>query len=246
MNRIEFMTELAALLQDIPIVERQEAMKYYNDYFDDAGEENEHQVIEELESPKKVAATIKADLGIHETERQNGTYGEFRETGYKDTRFEKKDVPVGRDARNSGGEYGSTESSRSYSDTKPPRSNSLLKVLLIIAIVIVGAPVIIPLALALIAVVFSCMLSVFLIFLSIVIVSVAIAITGIVLFCIGLATLIPEIAVGLALIGTGLILGVIGVIGTIAGVRLCIIVFPGIIRGIVWICRKPFQGRAVA
>ena len=63
MNRIEFMTELAALLQDVPEEERRDAMKYYNDYFDDAGEENEHQVVEELESPAKVAATIKADLG---------------------------------------------------------------------------------------------------------------------------------------------------------------------------------------
>ena len=45
MNRIEFMTELAALLQDVPVEERREAMQYYNDYFDDAGEENEEQVI---------------------------------------------------------------------------------------------------------------------------------------------------------------------------------------------------------
>ena len=37
MNRIEFMTELAALLQDISAEERIEAMQYYNDYFDDAG-----------------------------------------------------------------------------------------------------------------------------------------------------------------------------------------------------------------
>ena len=34
MNRIEYMTKLASLLQDIPEVERRDAMKYYNDYFD--------------------------------------------------------------------------------------------------------------------------------------------------------------------------------------------------------------------
>ena len=38
MNRIEYMTKLASLLQDIPEVERKDAMKYYNDYFDEAGE----------------------------------------------------------------------------------------------------------------------------------------------------------------------------------------------------------------
>ena len=35
MNRIGFMTQLAALLQDVPVEERREAMQYYNDYFDD-------------------------------------------------------------------------------------------------------------------------------------------------------------------------------------------------------------------
>ena len=40
MNRVEFMTELASLLQDVPVEERREAMRYYNDYFDEAGKEN--------------------------------------------------------------------------------------------------------------------------------------------------------------------------------------------------------------
>ena len=37
MNRIEYMTKLASLLQDIPEVERRDSMKYYKDYFDEAG-----------------------------------------------------------------------------------------------------------------------------------------------------------------------------------------------------------------
>ena len=48
MNRVEYMTRLASMLQDIPVEERQEAMKYYNDYFDEAGEENEEKVAAEL------------------------------------------------------------------------------------------------------------------------------------------------------------------------------------------------------
>lgn len=90
MNRIEFMTGLAALLQDIPEIERKEAMQYYNDYFDDAGEENEQEVILELESPDKVAAKIKA--GLNDQEDQ---FGEYSESGYTDTRFEDKEIPAG-------------------------------------------------------------------------------------------------------------------------------------------------------
>ena len=48
MNRIEFMTELASLLQDIPAEERREAMKYYNDYKKLIGESNLNNEIESL------------------------------------------------------------------------------------------------------------------------------------------------------------------------------------------------------
>ncbi len=37
MNREEFMAKLKALLGDIPADEREEALQYYEDYFDDAG-----------------------------------------------------------------------------------------------------------------------------------------------------------------------------------------------------------------
>ena len=62
MNRVEFMETLSRLLQDIPEEDRIDALKYYNDYFDDAGSENEQNVIEELESPESgnVSASLKA------------------------------------------------------------------------------------------------------------------------------------------------------------------------------------------
>ena len=84
MSRKEFMEQLARLLGGISESERQEALDYYNSYFDDAGPENEAAVIQEFGSPGKVAAIIKADLkGSAQTE----TYGEYTETGYQDHRF---------------------------------------------------------------------------------------------------------------------------------------------------------------
>ncbi len=62
MSRQEFMERLNRLLSDIPVNERQEALNYYENYFEDAGPENEAKIIEELESPEKVAASIKKDL----------------------------------------------------------------------------------------------------------------------------------------------------------------------------------------
>ena len=68
MNRIEFMDQLKDLLREISAEEREEALQYYEDYFADAGEEHEAEVIRELGSPQKVAATIKADLKCGSTD----------------------------------------------------------------------------------------------------------------------------------------------------------------------------------
>ena len=59
MSRTEFMNQLKNLLWDIPECEREEALNYYEDYFDDAGVENEEQVIASLCGPAKVADIIK-------------------------------------------------------------------------------------------------------------------------------------------------------------------------------------------
>lgn len=78
MNREQFIAQLARLLQDLPPAERQEAIRYYQEYFDDAGEENEDVVIQELGSPGKVVASIKANLqyggstfGANDTDMEN-------------------------------------------------------------------------------------------------------------------------------------------------------------------------------
>lgn len=72
MNRDEFMKELESLLWDIPEGERMEALNYYREYFEDAGEEKEQQVIEELGAPGEVARNIKEGLKENmESESEN-------------------------------------------------------------------------------------------------------------------------------------------------------------------------------
>ena len=87
MNREEYLKRLSFLLKDLPKEEIEDAIAYYEDYFDDAGAENEASVLRELGSPKKVAAIIKADLkgsaGGYE-------YGEYTEHGYEDARTKER------------------------------------------------------------------------------------------------------------------------------------------------------------
>ena len=84
MDRAQFMQELEKLLADISETERQDALDFYNSYFDDAGAENEASVLRELGSPEKVAAIIKADLKDARTKERGQMpekYGEESGTG---------------------------------------------------------------------------------------------------------------------------------------------------------------------
>lgn len=84
MNRLEFMQRLEALLSDISQSEREEALQYYNDYLNDAGVENEQEVLDAMGTPEQLARVIKEGL------EDNGTEGEFTETGYHNEAYEEE------------------------------------------------------------------------------------------------------------------------------------------------------------
>lgn len=96
MTRKEFMRQLEYLLQDIPDEEREEAVAYYRDYLEEAGDEGEEEALKEFGSPERVAAIIRSDLNGN---LEDG--GSFTESGYEDERFrdpntqmtEHKDLP---------------------------------------------------------------------------------------------------------------------------------------------------------
>ena len=80
MNRESFLRELAFLLSDLEEDEREEALQYYKDYFDEVGSEHEAEILVHIGSPEKVAAELKNSL------RGGGEGGEYteREQNIKD------------------------------------------------------------------------------------------------------------------------------------------------------------------
>lgn len=61
MNRKEFLSQLEQALQGMPAEECRRAVEYYENYFDEAGPENEQEVLQQLGAPEKVAADILRD-----------------------------------------------------------------------------------------------------------------------------------------------------------------------------------------
>lgn len=242
MNRIEFMTELAALLQDVPAEERTDAMQYYNDYFDAAGRENEQKVISELESPRKVAAKLKAGLNEH------GDFGgEYTERGYQDSRFDRKEMPV------SGGyqyEQGYTGQNSTFGEQKNQstqktdangKHDRIAKLILIAAIVLIGAPIVVPIVIAIAATVFAVVIGLLAAAAGVAFGAIAVLGSGIITTGLGFAHMFVSVGEGFLVSGVGLLLTAGGLIATMLTLWIVLKIVPVLFRGAVNICRKIFQ-----
>jgi len=67
MNRDQFLHELRTKLKNLPDTEVDSAMSYYEEYFLDAGPENEQSVIAELKSPSAVASKIIGEFALSDS-----------------------------------------------------------------------------------------------------------------------------------------------------------------------------------
>lgn len=254
MNRYEFMRQLEMLLSDITPNERNEALQFYNDYFDDAGAENEQDVIKALGSPAKIAATIKADLTGTAT-------GEFTENGYQDGSNKGEEiVTYGQNQGNTyqGGTYqgnnGQSGDSQSYTYQNSQGSNyrnadsgrsgmSGGQIILMIVLCVFAAPILIPIAATLFALLVAFAAVLFALFISVAAIAFAMIVVGVVLLIVGIVKLLVAPFGGLCLAGTGLVCAGIGILFAILSIGVCKVVIPGAVRGIVNLCRMPFKKR---
>ncbi|MDR1800388.1 MAG: DUF1700 domain-containing protein [Lachnospiraceae bacterium] len=252
MNRNEFLRELGEYLTGIPSDEKQNALRFYEDYFDDAGAENEANVIEELKSPKKLAEAIIADIMGTEPPIQDGseeglvlykssTKGKYHYTGeaYAGTSGGNN----GNGADKAAGKEGTSAGNSGTPHVPPHRMSGVALIFMILGIIFIGIPIVLPIACAIFVTILCILISLIAVLISLVAAALAIMVSGVALFILGIINLFQAFAVGMALMGSGLIIAVIGLMLTIALVKLCIVVFPAMIRGFVWICSRPFRRR---
>lgn len=242
MNRQLFMRDLARFLSDLPAEEREQALNYYEDYFEDAGPENEQKVIEELGSPVDVAKQIKS------VNRDQISYGEG--SARKDMAAPKVMQGSGGgytgtndSTGNAGGFYGgmgqtSQGSSGSKSWTQNPGKVALVIILAILAIP-VGLPLICSLfgvAIAVIATLFSLFVALF-------------AMGGALVFsggagivCTIFALAGGHFASGVLALGFSLILLSVGLFLLWLGILFCNKAIPAVWKATVYCCRGIGKG----
>lgn len=168
MTRAEFLVRLDKALRGLPRSERDAAVNYYRSYFDDAGEENEWKVIDELGSPEEIAKEIIANVAARAVNSPDSA---------------KKVTSVG-------------------------------KTIWLIILGIFAAPIALPIALALAAVVIALGISFFAVCIAIVIAVVAVAVSAVVYIVAAAGLLITSPAIGMFNLGVA-----------ICGLGVCILAF---------------------
>lgn len=228
MNRAEFMEKLKNLLADIPEGEREEALNYYEDYFDDAGVENEQQVIASLGSPEKVAAIIKEGL-----QDEDGMQGEFSETGFSGYGDVSKSEVV----------QHKTSGKQTFCDKLKGLGTSGWIIILILAIF--ALPILGPVLIGIVSAIFGVLVAMVAVFFAVAIVGIALIVAGASVFATAIGTLFVTPAVGILLFGISLLLLGIGILLTVLGIWIVKKVVPPVIRWIVRVFRKPFEKKGV-
>ena len=244
MNRAEFMRRLTELLGDVPPQEREEAIQYYNDYFDDAGAENESGVIASLGTPEELAGAIKTGLS------DGGNGGEFTESGFSGyTQIHKDEIArvgeQGADTRKQFNPYEQQDSGSAHTSggqqTQPKRGMSGGMIVLVVIAAVLTSPLWIGALGGLFGVAVGAVATVFSVFLVFLIIGVVFVIVAVALIILGIVVMFSAPLAGISMIGTAFVMFAVGLVCIWLMVLTVAMVIPALVRGIAALGRKLFH-----
>ena len=251
MSRWEFMRRLEELLSEISPSEREEALQYYNDYFNDAGKENEKEVMEALGSPEQVAQIVKEGLS------ENGGQGEFTENGFTSTASShqnevvKRTLNSGESSQNANGfekeaAFKQTEGTvdASYYDSHDKEVKKEMPtwaIVLIVMACILGSPLIIGVLMAVLGAVIGLFAAIVSLVFGIGVTALVLYVVAIALVIAGLGCMIVSPLKGIGLLGGGCICAALGILFMLLTVFLAGKCIPGICQGIAYIWKSLFS-----
>ncbi len=246
MSRWEFMRRLEELLSDISPNEREEALQYYNDYFNDAGKENEQSVMEALGSPEQVAKIVKEGLS------GAAGQGEFTEHGFtSDSARQKKNEVIRRSGEEQTGESADAHSAKEgfeeghgYStdngSSKKGTQMPAWAIVLIVIACVICSPVILGVAVSILGLLLGIAGAILGVIAGFGAAALVLYVVAVVLFIGGFGCMIAAPVKGIGMIGGGCICAAIGILFMLLTVFIAGKCVPGICQGIGYIFTSLF------
>lgn len=225
MTKKEFMRELGQKLSQIPVNEKTDALNYYEDYFADAGIEDDMLVSESMGTPEDIARQIIEEV-VHK--EQSEDY--FDENAERKTRNNEYVPYYRRGEQNKENQYyNHAETASKKTGTHIKRSDAKIVAIILL---IISCPFWISIAVTLVACLFSVMIAL----ISLVI---AFGVSGIAM--VGAAFLSGAFSGGLLLAGSGLILFALAIVMVIPLVLFCVRFLPWLIKIATQAFKKLFE-----
>ncbi len=213
MSRWDFMRQLEELLSDISPAEREEALQYYNDYFNDAGRENEQEVIAALGSPAQVAKIVKDGL-------DESNPGEFTENGFVNSSKPQNEVG---------------------NHTNPPQEKEKMPTWAIVLLVIGGiilSPVIFGILTSIAGTLFGLIVAALAIAASFILVTIVLFVVAVILLAEGFGSIFTSPLLAVGLVGAGCICAAVAILFMLLVVLAVGKGIPALIKGIQYLYHK--------
>ena len=262
MNKEQYLQELRKSLKVLPQEDRDEAIEFYEEYFDEAGIENEEKVIEELGEPKQLGKKILIDIVDRQyapvdSEQENTLAVVAPAAGYTQNAQQVNVQPMAGQtyAQGNGQDYaqgGQPQYGAQYAqgtpmpDTQPKQKSSAMTGLKIALAALFAIPLS-PILFALLIVFCTLIFVAFIVLGSFIVSGVACIVAGLASFILGVIAMFGHPFPGMIAMGTGLAslgIGMFMIIGSVALIRLLAIGLAKMFGGIVH--RKNKKQKAAA
>jgi uncharacterized membrane protein len=237
MNKNEFLNELRAILWRLPEDERESALTYYEEFIEEAGPENEQEVISKLGTPQRVADNIfrefNTNIAVAGTPNYSNTNDVRQENEQKNTQGSNNQYnnTQGQGYNNQYNNNQNQGYNYQYNNSQKQQKNT--NTILIIILLVVCSPIILGLGGTLVGILVAIAATIFGLGVAAIATVVSLIIAGIVVIIAGISSLFVSTWGGVLLIGTGLVVLGIGLLLAVPTMALLAKGIPAIVRGLI-------------
>lgn len=208
MTRNEYMEQLKKYLKRLPKEDYDNAIEYFSEYFDEAGPENEQQVMENLGEPKEAARELLLNL-LQESvgDSKDSTGGKtavLAEAGF-----------TGRSQSTAG------QNSAATAHDSAEKKRSPGKIILLAVLVLCASPVSLTLLISALAVLFAVVVVIASVIFSLGVTSVATIAGGIMVAGIGATLILKSAAAACMMVGGGFLIAGAGILIGVFTIYIC-------------------------
>ena len=244
MKKNEFLQKLKEDLSSLSDEERLNALKYYEEFFEDAGDDKEEEIITEFVSPEELANRIQEEIAEIDAKKAAGKNSEENENIFKEEIPEKEEIPdeifieIKKD-ENTETEEPQTkwQYQRNIYNSKYPKKNNRT---LLIIVMICTFPIWFPLLMGFASAAFGIFMAVF----GMAFAVAAIALAGFIMIGAGfmsvgygITNIFIDITSALSPIGVGFVVAGVGVIMAYLFTRLSMVMFRSQFKFVGWAIR---------